>query len=361
MLQGKIQLTCQPLSLISSRPFQLQQKMLEGKPLRQLPDLIGLIYGLCQQAQSSASQLLFGLSKPETTALPNEQVIRVELIKEHLVSVAGQVFPVLGVAGSDQLLAGIGLWVAKAKQGNDVSALRSQIEQKLTLLLGEQWRVLAQAVGVEDAITRLKSVAHDSAFLQALAQAKAEFPLAPLPTLTIGSVYQDSVIDELLARFLSEKWQLVTQPDINGQVMENSPMTRLEWQDQADLHPLWLRQLARVVDIAQQTMMLLGECDQSPLYHRVQKGQMGLSWVETARGRLFHLARWDEQGIAVDYAIIAPTEWNFHPQGILQKWLQEWQSSGMAETIFAKESKALSQLIDPCVPIVVSKGENNRA
>ena len=42
--------------------------------------------------------------------------------------------------------------------------------------------------------------------------------------------------------------------------------------------------------------------------------------METARGLLMHEIALDGERIA-DYCIVAPTEWNFHPQGPLAGWL----------------------------------------
>jgi hypothetical protein len=43
--------------------------------------------------------------------------------------------------------------------------------------------------------------------------------------------------------------------------------------------------------------------------------------VETARGLLMHEIALDGERIA-DYFIVAPTEWNFHPQGPTAGWLK---------------------------------------
>ena len=40
--------------------------------------------------------------------------------------------------------------------------------------------------------------------------------------------------------------------------------------------------------------------------------------VETARGPLLHFAR-VRDGRIEDYHVLAPTEWNFHPRGLLAR------------------------------------------
>ncbi|MBK8401779.1 nickel-dependent hydrogenase large subunit [Propionivibrio sp.] len=47
---------------------------------------------------------------------------------------------------------------------------------------------------------------------------------------------------------------------------------------------------------------------------------IGRALVETARGLLMHEVVLENDRIA-DYRIVAPTEWNFHPQGALPGWL----------------------------------------
>ena len=72
----------------------------------------------------------------------------------------------------------------------------------------------------------------------------------------------------------------------------------------------------------------------------------GLACVETARGLLMHAVRVEDGKIA-DYAIAAPTEWNFHPDGTFVREAGGWT----ATTRDAAELrlKALVLALDPCV------------
>jgi uncharacterized protein (DUF2237 family) len=42
-----------------------------------------------------------------------------------------------------------------------------------------------------------------------------------------------------------------------------------------------------------------------------------IAWCEMARGLLLHWVQLDPQGAVAQYRVLAPTEWNFHPQGAL--------------------------------------------
>lgn len=81
------------------------------------------------------------------------------------------------------------------------------------------------------------------------------------------------------------------------------------------------------------------------------EGNAGLACVETARGLLLHCARVEDGHIA-DYAIVAPTEWNFHPQGA---FLRESLGAEAGRVDFAAmRLKALALSLDPCLPFEVA-------
>ncbi|MFA5123643.1 nickel-dependent hydrogenase large subunit [Zavarzinia sp.] len=68
--------------------------------------------------------------------------------------------------------------------------------------------------------------------------------------------------------------------------------------------------------------------------------------VETARGLLMHEIVLDGERIA-DYFIVAPTEWNFHPQGPLAGWLMG-RAANDREAVQRFAARAVAAL-DPCV------------
>ncbi|HBQ37055.1 MAG TPA: Ni,Fe-hydrogenase I large subunit, partial [Rhodobacteraceae bacterium] len=58
---------------------------------------------------------------------------------------------------------------------------------------------------------------------------------------------------------------------------------------------------------------------------------------------LIHMARM-ENGLIADYKILAPTEWNFHPDGVASQAL-----AGLVPD----QARALVEAIDPCVDFEV--------
>jgi hypothetical protein len=112
------------------------------------------------------------------------------------------------------------------------------------------------------------------------------------------------------------------------------------------------RVLARIVELA---LWASGEFGQAQDWIDVAPcgPNEGLARVETARGVLIHRAR-VENGAIADYTVVAPTEWNFHPQGAFAR---------EAGCIAAKDDAAVKRLaqglalsLDPCVEYEVVLG-----
>ena len=105
------------------------------------------------------------------------------------------------------------------------------------------------------------------------------------------------------------------------------------------------RALARLVDL----VALLSVDDDAALptvrQHTVAPGT-GIGLAETARGLLLHHAEVSGERVT-RYRIVAPTEWNFHPDGALARGLLQRPVDG-PETA-RREAHVLVQALDPCV------------
>lgn len=72
----------------------------------------------------------------------------------------------------------------------------------------------------------------------------------------------------------------------------------------------------------------------------------GIGQVEAARGRLLHWVRLENERIE-DYRILAPTEWDFHPDGVAAAGLKSLVSDD--ETMLRLQARCWLDAIDPCV------------
>jgi Ni,Fe-hydrogenase I large subunit len=72
----------------------------------------------------------------------------------------------------------------------------------------------------------------------------------------------------------------------------------------------------------------------------------GVAWVENGRGLLVHQLRLRE-GRSRAYRIVAPTEWNFHPDGALVRALRG--SPAADRDAARRHALRLMDSLDPCV------------
>jgi Ni,Fe-hydrogenase I large subunit len=73
---------------------------------------------------------------------------------------------------------------------------------------------------------------------------------------------------------------------------------------------------------------------------------VGLAQVEAARGRLVHRVE-VERGSVRRYQILAPTEWNFHPDGAAARALLNLPAGEAA--LQRRLAAALINAVDPCI------------
>jgi Ni,Fe-hydrogenase I large subunit len=106
------------------------------------------------------------------------------------------------------------------------------------------------------------------------------------------------------------------------------------------------RLIARLIDLLDSAESLV-QGNLSGLVQSVSStNSTGLSIVKTARGRLIHFVRIESERIA-EYFTVAPTEWNFHPQGALVNGLIGLKENDAERLMRAAKIFVLS--LDPCV------------
>ena len=120
--------------------------------------------------------------------------------------------------------------------------------------------------------------------------------------------------------------------------------------DDAELHSPWPVTSAQVEAFRRDGYVRLdGVLPPDLLTARSLGPGEGFAALDSARGRLYHRVRLDWAGRIVEYAIVAPTEWNFHPDGPFVQLLRgAWIGSGAAAR---RRVERLAFVFDPCVGI----------
>ena len=110
------------------------------------------------------------------------------------------------------------------------------------------------------------------------------------------------------------------------------------------------RMVARLAELAAQIEELSGTATGPVSPSRIQAIALGdgegLAAVETARGLLLHRARVRAERV-VDYQIVAPTEWNFHPEGALPRGLEGLELDD--DVHLSRAARLAVHALDPCV------------
>jgi hypothetical protein len=165
---------------------------------------------------------------------------------------------------------------------------------------------------------------------------------------------------ELAARIANDPG-FALRPDWRGEPHETGPLSR-QWESvrrQAALgdRPVLARYLARVRELADLLLQI------NKTFSRTVKnfsefftmqassgGGEGVACVQTARGLLVHWVAARENGIR-DYRIVAPTEWNFHPDGPFARSLRSLAAADRGEA--ERGVRWLAQAFDPCAPLAL--------
>jgi hypothetical protein len=74
----------------------------------------------------------------------------------------------------------------------------------------------------------------------------------------------------------------------------------------------------------------------------------GFALAEAARGALLHRVEVAD-GLVQRYQILAPTEWNFHPDGVVAQGLERIARSGVGGTELERLARLYITAVDPCV------------
>ena len=174
---------------------------------------------------------------------------------------------------------------------------------------------------------------------------------------------QVSALGELDTRYLNQRLTgadadcFIAQPDWQGAPAETTPFTRrrghpmlrsLETQYGSGL---LTRMTARLVESALlirelRAGIICPEKSEAVVNDSDAGSGIGISRIEAARGRLVHRVEL-EAGLVSNYQILAPTEWNFHPRGVLVSAFEGLETDN--EASLKQMAELLINAIDPCV------------
>lgn len=358
--------TVRAVFIRSSRPFGAI-RIMEGKTLQQAVAGVPMLFSACGRAQGvaavMAAEAALGIDAPETVRAVRMRLALGEIIHEYLWRTLIDWPTEAGVRPRVQALAGMRRTLAAALEPlatggwNRIGAATLADNGELWLaalrelrdflrreVLGSdpaEWLKMGTCAELEawcgDTDTVAAIMLRD--FLRLGRFGKCDVALMPAADACWVSEIAEAMRDETFAQ----------RPDWQGVPLETGALARQRQ------HPLVqalvkesgnscvARLVARLVELARLAVDGDGRGMSGSL---PSEGRTGTAWVETARGLLMHRMVADGEQL-LHYRVVAPTEWNFHPDGAVVQGLSGMAAASAEET--RTRAEWLVRSLDPCV------------
>lgn len=290
------------VSVTSERPAIAQA--LRGRPADYAVRLVPVLFALCGKAQGCAAELALAAARGQECAAHIDAAIQAEVMREHLWRWLLDLPPLLGELADQAEFARLARDIAGGRRDGVAEFLGGERIARLSRRLRE----------AEDPVADPGSL---------LPWLDATASLRHWPQLDAG---------------------FCARPQWQGSAAETGAIARRRNTATAGACAVrWLARLDELRDWAVGDEKVGAGGTASAVHLAPGRGR---ALVETARGLLMHEIALDGERIA-DYFIVAPTEWNFHPQGPVAGWLIGRDATDR-DAVHAFAARAVAAL-DPCV------------
>jgi hypothetical protein len=321
-------------------------QILKGKTPAQVLQIVPLLFSVCGKAQSAAASAALQVAQQGNAAITAmiERAIVCEVVQENLWRLMLDWPKLLGVPQKqEQRFAGWYALLRKIAAGEvDMDAFLQEFER--------------DGLGIK--VTELRAIDGYPALQTWWNQVHSPIAqlMSSLDELERGR-HKPSAIRLLPAwkaaeaeQACSARWDNVfsAKPDWLGEPAETGAWSYFA--EDSLLQEVWqhsgskalTRLLARVLDVVE---MASGSA-RPRLDVASSATSEGVAVVRTARGLLMHHVRLTAEKVT-DYVIVAPTEWNFHPDGAFAQDMRGLKASNEEDLQHLAHIAALS--LDPCV------------
>lgn len=352
-----------PHNLVSSRR-DWAALLTRGMPAEALAARLASLYSLCGESHRLCARMAIAAAQGSTTFDTRlaAQVLQHETLREHVRRI-GLDWPMQLAADQDdaQITQQAHALLQQCPLFNPQAPITANIDG-LGAQLGLQDWLLTQVLGVSAPTWLARWEQDPAAWLRAwsdstplcvprllnLVRPRMDLATPPSPLLRVQGSDADL---RALAADLQRDPTFTRQPLWRGQCAETGCWTRLHQTRPERITTPWLRLGARLAELVRLALpdepgrcgaqwLSMGSLPTAP--------QAGLAWVEMARGLLIHQVQLDTTGATVlSCQVLAPTEWNFHPQGAVAQAIESIPSETSPYVI--SKVNALISAYDPCV------------
>ncbi len=356
----KITLSCdngkmRNVEIESTRPLHTSRLFI-GKTPEQTLKMLPLLFNVCGVAQSFAAFQALGIAQNSAEFAARNLLLNVEIVREHcwwlLINTdKARLAPFLKYVtdfkkalfvGGDAFSLNSRLEIQPAQLEN----LIFQLENDLNTLFENGRESLLQTKNEDDLSHWLEENSNVPANLLRELLAKGYQNLGQSPLQLLPELAEV----ELLAEF--ETVNFSKTPTWRGECYETSCLNREQTQPLiADLlkkygNGLITRLTSRLFELANLPNVLRQNFINMQTPSNPTENEMGVVQIQASRGLLIHKVEM-KNGLISDYQIVAPTEWNFHPNGVAALSLQSLCVHN--ETLLRQHAALIINAIDPCV------------
>ncbi len=337
-------------------------RLLEGRCVGQAIEMVPLLFSVCARAQVVAAALASEAARGERAepglARLRSRMVAAERLHETLWHLLLDLPPLLGeapqheefVAMRRRLARIAGRIGARARWWDD----EEDGDRCWCDLADEAQEFLARAVYGMDCDVWLSLAEDDFMGWKDRGATPTAARLARLCATDLGddetpALPAGAELLEAIAPALEASGEFARLPSWKGAPAETGAWARQTEDPRMRLvRGIGARMLARLIEMARLPRRLRDAgASFSPMSLRPG---VGLAAVETARGTLVHAVT-IEEGKLARLRIVAPTEWNFHPEGAFARGLVGVAARDEAQV--ARAAAMLAHALDPCVAVAI--------
>ncbi len=355
-----------PMALQSSRQ-DWAPRLARAQAVNAVPGLMASLFNLCGHAHRLCSQLAIEAAAPGLLPAPQQvaQRLRTETAQEHIRRI-GLDWPRLLANDGDELLAAQAqaalracplLAPAASALADPWHATLVWLQDHLLHQPATTWHGAWQTSGADWLLDW--SHRHDGWLAPLLSAARQIDDGVPLDPASALRAHADASGQRTLAAALALEPGFALRPQWHGACAQSGSWTRLN--DPTPYRPLtpWALLGSLVAELIR--LCLPDAAGQSGAgwlsFGSLATGpRQGLAWVEMARGLLVHQVEVDSTGRdarVLACRVLAPTEWNFHPQGVVAQRIAALDAAEPPAAV-ERRVRLLMAAFDPCVPFDVT-------
>ncbi len=348
------------VAIRSARPVHAA-RIFAKRSVSDVRDLLPRLFSVCGIAQASASRdalaTAMGQTASSSSKADDRLLVLMETAREHLWRVlidwpafTGHNVDDAAARDMQRLLPRLQTTECKAREA--IEALDDLLRAAVFGIPADEWLTItsvadlaAWASGQTTSAARLLARVFDR-----------DWPAVGATTVSFLPELSGPELDERLAA--DDADDFIAAPLWQGRPCETTPLSRTRDSDlirtlRAEFGAgmitrlaALLVELARVPAAMHEVAAEASRCARRADDEEALPANTGIGQVDAARGRLVHRAIVEGDQVS-QYQILAPTEWNFHPRGVLAESLNALDSSDTVT--LTEQASLLITAIDPCV------------